>query len=340
MATWTFEQRGGDKTVMKLDSYAAPFGRARKDAIIKELIKVNVQTTNYPGSKNPPTRHVFGSGWEPTEIKGRWMTKTLPGNVSANGFADLWINFVRAEQPLTIHWGTIASWEGFISELELSRESEHEVAWRMTVLLDGRIDLIQSQMGGIEVPVDTKLTDLVQRIDAQLAQDIPGELEISIFDELDGIAGLLKSYTAQLVDYANLVDSIEHQSFTTIQSFRGVLANVETALATMQLVVANGVNDSMLAVRRTESDVDWYRYCLTSEVLITTTLALIGDLDMRLSASNQSGQSKTVTAQDQDTWESLSTRATGAPFSAGAIREANGIKYGQLPVPGETYIVL
>ncbi len=340
MATWTFEQRTGEKKSLNLENYAAPFGRARKGGVIKELIKVNIQTTNYPGSKRSPTRHIFGSTWEPTEIRGRWMTRWLPGAERAGDVADRWVDFVRDEQPLTIHWGNIASWEGFISELELDRESEDEIAWRMTVLLDGRTDLIYSEPNTSEPVVETLVKDVAESINIIATAEVPDTIEQSLFDELDGIAGLLKSYTAQLVDYSNLADSIEHQSFTTIQSFRGVLSNVESALAQMQLAIARGVPDSVLLVRRTESDVDWYKYTLDTEVEITTTLALMGQIDILLTASIPSGQGKVVTAQDQDTWESLSTRATGGPDSAAAIREANGIKYGRLPVPGETYVVL
>lgn len=340
-AIWTFKQLRTGKE-LQLYGSIAPYGRPRQGPVVKELIRVNVQSTNYPGSKAPPTRHVFGSSWEPMDLHGRWMTRFITEQgVDANVMANRWTAFVRDELPLRISWGNLASYEGMITELELARESEHEIAWRMNILVDRRLDISTESPTRVYRFVSEDVSSLLDLFEVLYTPpDLP-ELTLSIFDYLDNIAGLLKGYTAQLVDYANLADELERQSFSTIQSFRGVLANIETALTQIQLVASNGVTDAALLVRRSESDLAWYQYILKADVAATNAIAIIRDMDRRLQTSytRSSGASKFVTALDQDTWESISTRSTGGPDMAGAIREANGIKYGQLPSPGEIYIV-
>src|SRR6185369_13868465 len=120
--------------------YNAPFGRPRQQPVAREIIRVNIQTTVYPGSKGPPTRHGFGSHWEPMVLNGRWMTRFMIPGQTAIGMADRWTEFVRDEQPIQMSWNNIASWQGIIEELELARESENDIAWKMTVLVDTRED--------------------------------------------------------------------------------------------------------------------------------------------------------------------------------------------------------
>lgn len=340
MATWTFQQRGraSHLKTLTLDDYNAPFGRARKEAVIVEEVTVNVQTTNYPGSKSAPTRHIFGSYWEPTTLKGRWMTKMMADGRSAGSVADEWLTFVREEMPLTVSWGNIAAWEGFIQKLKLYREDEHNIAWEMTVLLDERTDLNFSEVART-IPSVNGMVESVVSATLPIVDPPIENVSFDIFTQLDSLIGILKGYTATLVDFANLADSIEKQAFSTIQSFRNVIANIESALTEIQLVVANGVSDSVLLVRRTESDLKWYRYCLDTDVAVTTLKSLIMLIDRTVEASIVSTNAVFVQALDGDTWEAISTRATGGPNAAASIREENGIKYGTLPTPGESYIV-
>lgn len=341
MAVWTFKQRGtrADLKTLTLNDYNAPFGRARKNGVIKEEITVGIQTTNYPGAKAPPTRHIFGSYWEPTVIKGRWMTKMQSrADVTAGQIADDWLVFVRDEMPLTVSWGNIASWEGFISKLSLDREDEDNIAWEMTVLLDRRTDLTFATDNNERQDTGKMIYDFIVGVKPVVTPPYEN-VAFDVFQILDNYIGLVKSYTAQLVDFANLTDSIEKQSFSTVQSFRGILANIESALTEIQLVVANGVTDSVLLVRRTESDLQWYKYCLTSDVAITNLKAIMSEIDRTLEASIIAVNTRFVQAINDDTWESISSRACGSPDRAGSIREENGIKYGTLPVAGESYIV-
>ena len=55
--------------------------------------------------------------------------------------------------------------------------------------------------------------------------------------------------------------------------------------------------------------------------------------------AQESEASKFVLAREGDTWESISTRASGGPDKAGAIRTLNGARYGEKPRPGELYLV-
>jgi len=102
MATenWILTPIRGDSATVVLSGYSAPFGRPRQKAVVKEIIKSRVQTTNYPG-RLLPTRHSFGIMYEPIELTGRWMTKMLPDQQTAAEVADSVRNFVRKNFLLT-----------------------------------------------------------------------------------------------------------------------------------------------------------------------------------------------------------------------------------------------
>lgn len=335
---WTFRQLGGEGKILQVAGYAAPFGRPRKDPVVKELIKLRVQTTRYPGSKDSPTRHGFGSGWEPMELKGRWMTRhLLESSQTAESMADDWTSFVRDEQTIRMSWGNIVSYTGIIEELELGRESPDEIAWRMTVLVDKRDDaphVIVSTTTESLIDVD----GLVSSVNKLERPELP-EMSLSPAEALDFLFGQLKQYTGFLSDIANQFNSIEKATFSSIQSFRGIIANFESALVTMKDVVMNTEIDAIMAVRRAESDIAWYKYQLEFDVESLFLSSILADIERTLELQTKTHVNRQVVAIDNDDWEKLSTRATGGPEHASAIREANGIRYGQLPDPGNTYLI-
>lgn len=339
--TWTITQQGGPKKTLTLDGYAAPFGRPRQQAVAKEVIKVSIQSTKYPGSKGPPTRHSFGYGWEPMQLNGRWMTRWLPAGQTAGGLADSWSAFIRDEQPVTLAWGNIVSYSGVIEELELSREGEHDIAWKMTVLVDQRTDVgaaVRAQQT-VTVAQSTAFIDAFVNTSKQLAAPALPDMAPDFFEALDNAAGDLKRLTGQLSDLADTFSNIEKQSFSTVQSFLGVIANVQSALATLRVLVPTADIDAVLTIRRAESEVAWYQYQLDFDNESLNALSILADLKRSVELQAPTNNTRQITAQEGDTWEKLSTRAGNGPEGAGKLREYNGIRFGQLPEVGQVYLV-
>lgn len=339
--TWTITQQAGPKKTLTLDGYAAPFGRPRQQAVAKEVIKVSIQSTKYPGSKGPPTRHSFGSGWESMQLNGRWMTRWLPADQTAISVADDWTLFVRDEQPITLAWGNIVSYSGVIEELELGREGEHDIAWKMTILVDKRDDIgtrfdIRET---VTVVQSTAFIDAFVNTSKQLAAPALPDMAPDFFEALDNAAGDLKRLTGQLSDLADTFSNIEKQSFSTVQSFLGVIANVQSALATLRVLVPTADIDAVLTVRRAESEVAWYQYQLDFDNESLNALSILGDLQRSVELQAPTSNTKLITAQQGDSWERLATRAGIGPENAGKLREFNGIRYGSQPDVGTSYLV-
>lgn len=338
---WRFQQLAGDKKVLTLDGYAAPFGRPRQQPVATEKVRVSIQTTQYPGSKGPPTRHSFGSAWEPMVLNGRWMTRHLSGDSDAPTMAKQWTEFVRDEQPIRMSWDNIVSYTGVIEDLELGRESEHEIAWKMTVLVDS----LDGAVAGWSMPtvrsVDANAAFIQSWVSASESLRAPTlpDMAPSFFEQLDFLAGSLKSYTGALVTVAQGIESIEKSTFSVIQSFRGVIANIESTVVTMRNLILTSEIDAVLMVRRAESDIAWYAYQLDFDVESLNAFAILAEMDRQLELQARSDLGKFVQAQEGDTWERLATRAGAGPDNAGVLREANGIRFGRLPEPGQTYLV-
>lgn len=337
MPSWTFQQLGGDRKRIELGDYAAPFGRPRKDPVAKELIKVNIQTIRYPGSKNPPTRHIFGSGWEPMELRGRWMTRMLTTK-TAEEYADEFVAFVRDERQIRLTWGNIVSYQGYINELELGRESQDEIAWRITVLVDKRENAAVIRIRSPKINILEFRQILLDRISNIKLPSLP-DMAPNIFEQLDFLAGQLKRYTALFADLANEFDRLEKATFSTIQSFRGIGANILSAMAAMETIAMNNAVDSVILIRRPDSVVNWQEYQLNLDVELTVIRALLADLDRKLEIVAKSDVSKFVTAIQGESWERLAVRVGLGPDSAPVIRDANGVRYGSLPEAGTIYLV-
>jgi hypothetical protein len=338
---WTFEQLEGrgDRKKLELDGWNAPFGRPRKEPVIREVIKSRVQTTRYPGASNQ-SRHAFGTNWETTELKGRWSTRF--GVKTANEVADDWIKFVRDERTCRIAWGFIVSYTGFISELEIARESEHEIAWRMKLELDGRDDMDKRAVPPrILNPIKENFNDLKAfvTLSKKLREPTLPDIAPDFLESLDNLAATLNGPAAELNKLVGRIDDIEKASYSTLQHFRGAIAGFRTAILGMREVAVNTGIDTAMLVRTAESDIAWAKYQADIDNQTDILLEQIAAIDRRAALAQKAEVSKTIVAEEGDSWESLSTRALGGPNNAGEIRQLNGIRYGEKPVAGETYLV-
>lgn len=340
---WIFTQLEGpsaDRKTIRLSDYYAPFGRARKEPILREVIKSRVQTTRYPGS-DKPTRHAFGTNWEPIELKGRWMTKA--GNIKAQDFAQAWVEFLKDERTFRLAWGSILSWTGFMEELELAHEDEHNIAWRMKIQLDQREDSAKRVSSTVLLSIQivdniNSISSWIKRAVISPVQDFP-EMSPDFFDQLNNLASELNKPAAYVAKLAGDLDSFEKKSFSTLQHFRGAVSQMRTAFATMREVVVNAKVDQAILVRTAESDLKWVTFQSEFDDGAVDILDNLSQLDRAAELQQRSEVDKFITAQEGDTWESISTRATGSPVKANDIRSLNGILYGSRPVPGDSYFV-
>lgn len=346
MAKWRFEQLSGPKKVLELDGYAAPFGRPRQRGVLKETIRSRVQTTRYPGSKGSPTRHIFGTDWEDTELRGRWMTKTLTDS-TANDLADAWTRFLLDEQPLQISWGNIVTYRGYLEELELDRESEHEIAWRMKILIDARDELNKGRDYDIpdkRLPTAFDDISLFIRGSATLKLgplfELVDDFELDFFDRLQLLVGEINKYPAQFGSILRNLSSAEKATFDTLQALRSSVTSLTTALLDMRDLVIDTEISLVMAFQSAEADVRWFEYQSNLDSETYDLLALLYQVDLELELKTKASDSAiaTIIAEEFDTWESLSIRATGGIDYADAMRHINGIRYGAKPEAGYVYL--
>lgn len=351
--TWSFQQLGGPEKLLQLSGYAAPFGRERSQKpLLKELIKSRVKTTRYPGSSAPPTRHIFGTHWEDMEISGRWMTKTLAGGVPdgqgqtifmAHELAQEWSTFVRDEQLVRMSWGFVFSFTVFIEELELAHETEGVIAWRMKLLVDSRDDAAVTppfvpppSFTGAIADINTFVTFVNNSPQLQQAMS---ETDGDFLDNLNLFIGNLNQYSAAFNKLAGQIDDLEKAAFSQLMHLRSALTGFQNAILQLRETAVDATIDSIMAVRTAESDIAWIRYQAALDDQTVDIASVIADLQSHIDTASTSIAQKVITAQDGDTWESLSTRAGKGVDGASAIRALAGARYGELPVPGNSYLV-
>jgi hypothetical protein len=74
-----------------------------------------------------------------------------------------------------------------------------------------------------------------------------------------------------------------------------------------------------------------------AELQLLTTLGLLEQMDRQALIAQRGSVNKSYQARTGDTWESVSVLFYGGLDGATLIKNANGIRLGQEPVPGMTY---
>lgn len=338
---WVFRQiEGVNRKTLELDGYAAPFGRPRKDPVIKETIKSRVQTTRYPGSQFP-TRHAFGIGWEDSEIKGRWATKHLPPGVKASDMADQWTEFIRDESLVEMSWGNLVSYVVFLQELELGRESGDDIAWRMKLLIDERVGVGNLPTAVAEQSLVDKTEQALLALTRVAALEIPDDLGdgLGFFDSLTLLIGKINAGPAFLNHLVNDISDVQKSTFGALAALRAGVTGLQTTVLTARELATTQTIETLAFERSAQKDLQWANWKATFDVETDVLLDILASLDRKAEVGARGNGSKVVTAISGDTWETLATRAKGGPDSAGALRSANGAQYGSRPVPGTTYLV-
>ena len=341
---WRIEQLGGPKKVIELTGYSAPFGRPRQKPVIEEEISSRVQTVRYPGNSGPPTRHIFGTQWsDQIPINGRWKDSVL-GPGGANSMVDEMQNFLADEQPVRVSWGDIVSYTGYLQRLRIGRESESEIVWTLIIDIDQRDGFLRQRAPtGSQLQNGTeKLAEFLAKIFSSNIGSIPStapDWSPTLFDAIDDAITNVAAQASALANLANQIDSIEKATITELQRLRLGVESARTALLTFRDTYRSFDMDLALFTRQSESDIQWTAFTSQNEVDTAEILAVLADIEREFLITQRGKTVSNVVAGTADTWENMSIRVYGSADGANRLRDANGVRYGELPAAGRTYQV-
>lgn len=333
---WKFTQIGGDRKELILSGPAAPHGRTRQKPVVSDGLKVRQSKTMYSGS-SVPTRHVFGTECKDLELSGRWRDADL-GLGGARGYVDLMKGLVADQRTVLVTWGDIVVVTGLLVDFEPGRESEQEVAWKLTIEVDTD-DTKATPPRPAPVIDPAGSATLVESLLVGFTNSIanpPREVELSptFLDTLDNAVSSLNGATASLLKAAYAIDNFESATADSLKRLVGGIGQVKTALLTLQGTVDSTAYDAMLLRDSSKSNILWYKTLADAQANSFAVNALLTELGVRAETAQAGSIGRTYTAQRGDTWESLATKFLGGPASAERLRQANGAKYGTQPAAG------
>lgn len=337
---WSFQQLGGERKLLTLEGRAAPHGRPRKGPVVTDAIKLRRERILYPGMVGPPTTHIFGVTWEDWELKGRFMDKFL-GRGEVRQRIDAWQAFVADAERCSITWGDIVFTTGYVDKFVAERESEEECAYTIVLCVDGKPlnafaspTLRATTPPGLAALVAIQAEDILHQPTAPRAV---GKLKPSFVDSLDDTVSSINSFSAAIVQVAGEIDDFATGTLDQLERLRAGVKQTRTAVLKMRATLETTENESAQLARSSSSDIIWIRTRTDLDVSSTRLLALLDEMDREAEIA-QRGRILTIyVARGQDTWESISTKFYGGPTGAGIIRDANGVQYGELPIPGRDY---
>ena len=332
---WTFTQVAGPQKVLTLAGQSAPHGRPRISPVVEDEMALRDAAVYYPGNPRP-TRHIFGEIHTDWVLTGRFSDSFLgPGGAKAK-IQEIKA-FIADEQQVTIAWGDILAATGLLRRIKPSRESEAEVAWTLTVGIDGDDALPPPAPQPAAVAPGTKLGQVASGLDAINALgDAPGDLGLGsdFLDSLDELVSEINSVSATVLSIADGISNFETAVEGDLNRFRAGLEQFQTAALTLQATLESAENDSSLTQSSSPSEDSWHAARIEAEYQALAIAALLADIDRDVEIILLGRQQTTCVATAGDTWESLSTRYFGGPSKAAALRQATGALYGAQPQAG------
>lgn len=337
---WFFQQQRGQRRSLSLAGRSAPHGRPRRGAIVTDAIKLRLDRVYYPDSGGAPTTHVFGAAWEPWELKGRFGDAWLGPGGTKEAIAN-WQQFVLDAQPVLVSWGDVISAEGIVTKFTPGRESEYESTYTLEIEIDEQPGLAATFVMRV-APAPSELALEIQNELTGGIGGIPslpnaGDLKPSFLDSLEDLVSDINSYSAALITIANDFDSFVSGTIDQLERLRSGVAQTRTALNKLRSTLETTENDAALLARDAELEVLWFASRSDIDVSTTRTLALLDELDRQAEIAQRGRGATVYVARTQDTWEGISRLFFGGPEAAGRIRDANGVRYGETPIPGRSY---
>lgn len=339
---WKFTQLGGAKRTLTLAGRAAPHGRPRSGAVVTDGIKLRRQRVYYPGN-NIPTTHIFGTQLTDWELKGRFADKYLGKDVTKQTIRD-WQTFVDDQQEVLISWGDVLSIRGFIDQFEPGRESEAECSYRIVALVDSIVGTsvfvgnVQPRPSPTSLSLDIQ-TELLEGVGRIPSLPHVGDLKPDFLDSLDELVSSLNQFSAALVNIAGEIDAFAEGTLDQLERLRAGAQQMKTAVNKIRGTFETTENDAALLFRSADSDVQWHVTRTSADVSTTRMLSLLEEIDREVELARRGRILAIYDAVIGDTWESIATKFYGGPQDAGAIRDANGVQYGQLPISANSYTI-
>lgn len=338
---WVFQQLTGDRKKLELAGWSAPFGRPRQQPVVRDAISVRHRSTRYPGSKAPPTRHLFGINYQDLSLNGRFRDREL-GSGGALAKKEEVKSFIKDQQTCDISWGSIIHITGLISEFDPGIESPAEIEWKMKILVDQ--DNIEVKQVGENLWSNPSSQALELALRLELLEHInihpaAGGIKVSVLDQLDDAISSVTGTLGQLTNIANTISNFESGLANEAKRLIASIHSVKTAVLTLIDTMESARQDVFFVRDSAKDTINWDALMRDSITEANIAMALLSNLENQASASLRGRAQFTIRAKQGDTWESISTRIYGSPSQADAIRQANGAKFGQKPRAGEQIVL-
>jgi len=338
---WTFQQLGGERKTLALAGRSAPHGRPRKNPVVSDGIKLRLQRVYYPDAIAPPTTHIFGIAYEPWELKGRFADAHLGAGGTKAAIA-AWQAFVADAQECLITWGDILTGRGLVTKFKPGRESESESSYELEVEIDEQLGVLGQRPGATAEQGPTQLCEALQLELLEGVGRIPslpnaGDLKPSFLDGLDGLVSNVNTFSASLVRVAGEIDAFASGTIDQLERLRAGVSQVRTSLNKIRGTIETTENDAAMLARSASIEALWFASRADLDVSTLRALALLDEIDRQAEIAQRGRVLTVYVARTGDTWESIARQFYGGPQSAGKIRDANGVRYGELPVGGRSY---
>lgn len=338
---WIFKQLEPPFKQLTLSGASAPHGRPRQKPVVSDGIELRMQKVMYPGT-DVPTRHIFGSRYDDWDLTGRWRDAFMGPNGSRKLVQDFQ-DFVRDGVRTQITWGNIISYTGIIKHFVPKWESPYDIPWEMKIEVDvpDAISIVTSQPrqspGDLSQKISAALQD-GETLDHIISRDAPG-IQPDFLDGLANFVGSIQDITKNLVNLSNQIESFEKAILADIQVLRSTVSQLRTAVLILRNAAFSARDEALFIYRSSASDISWGVKIATLDNSTYRALALMAEFDRQCDLAERGKVKTSITATLHDSWESMSTSAYGGPNRAGDIRSANGIKSGEKPKVGFTYLL-
>ena len=347
--SWTFTQVSGSQNSISLYGYSAPFGRPRQKPVVTDAYGVIDQTTYFAGKGVEPTVHLFGDKYDDWVLDGRWQDSDPNlGPGGAKTMVARWRDFISQRQICTVSWGEIFSYRCIVLSLEPGRESEAEVAWKLKIrpLSDQTLPGAQ-QVFAKSTPVgfvNQALFELDKIVFTKPSLGSLLDILPGIVDALSDVAAAVNAPFVALYNLCSALSSFETATIGELRSIRSAGSQLRTGLLnlrdTTEAMFSPSAAPTLIHGSSSATDVQRLASAKAqADVSQAIILAILADVANQVDIAARGQASTTYTAQQGDTWESISIKSYGAPDGAARIRNANGIRFGTLPLPSKSYTI-
>jgi hypothetical protein len=336
---WVFTQLGkATLPPLKLEGPNAPFGRPRKGAVVEKEIEIRVSETFYVGN-DEPDRHVFGKKYTPIVLTGRFMDSRIGVEQGAQAKADEVLAFVDARQACRMEWGGMFAATGLLTKCKIGYESAEELIWTLTAALS--TDDTQPIRAPIPPPVNT--SDLVAQINqkfgnvTQRIAACPPDMKYvpGFMDRVAALISRINTASAAFSNFAASVDNFESTLSSDVAHFRAGIASYKTSVDQLQITFSTAENDSAVQAARAEAQAIYFAIRAQNDLDLLEILAALSTADLSAEIIQQGQPDRTYNAVWGDTWESIADTELGSAGFADQLRQANGVRYGGQPFPGQ-----